>query len=355
MNLLTQVLNEPERLLSLSSSQWDDLLRFSRHARMMATLDRLVTASGCTHVPNDARILLDGARVRAEFMQMQANYELDLIASSFTGVDVPLILLKGVAYLHGGLPAAEGRLLSDIDLLVPQNKLPMVEACFHRHGWQQSEELNEYDEHYYRAWSHEIPPLKHPVRAVELDVHHNIIQPTSRIKVDAEKLITRSVPVPNSRFRILCPEDLVLHSASHLLFSDELRGGLRDLWDMNVLCQYFSQQNSDFYTGLADRALELGVEKPVYYALNALQHIFALSIPADVNARLCRCASPAPIDCLMKRLIHNTLVPDNVEKLGPSFSQQLLYIRAHWVRMPPFMLAKHLWIKWNYRRKTVGD
>ncbi|HRE35623.1 MAG TPA: hypothetical protein PK217_11200, partial [Sphingopyxis terrae] len=27
--------------------------------------------------------------------------------------------------------------------------------------------------------------------------------------------------------------------------------------------------------------------------------------------------------------------------------QQAFYIRSHWLRMPPVMLAKHLWTKWR--------
>ena len=29
--------------------------------------------------------------------------------------------------------------------------------------------------------------------------------------------------------------------------------------------------------------------------------------------------------------------------------QQAFYIRSHWLRMPPVMLARHLWTKWRKR------
>lgn len=35
-------------------------------------------------------------------------------------------------------------------------------------------------------------------------------------------------------FAVLANEDMVLHSALHLLMSDELRGGIRDLFDIRM-------------------------------------------------------------------------------------------------------------------------
>ena len=38
------------------------------------------------------------------------------------------------------------------------------------------------------------------------------------------------------------------------------------------------------------------------------------------------------------------------DEWGPG-SRKLLrfafYVRSHWIRMPPFMLARHLWTKWR--------
>jgi hypothetical protein len=30
-----------------------------------------------------------------------------------------------------------------------------------------------------------------------------------------------------------------------------------------------------------------------------------------------------------------------------AFIRLIFYIRSHWLRMPPLMLARHLWVKWK--------
>ena len=50
-------------------------------------------------------------------------------------VGVKLVLLKGAAYILGELPAGEGRLISDIDLLVPEKDLARAEEILCEYGW----------------------------------------------------------------------------------------------------------------------------------------------------------------------------------------------------------------------------
>ena len=102
--------------------------------------------------------------------------------------------MKGCAYLLAGLPHAEGRQFADVDLLVPESRLGEVEARLRDNGWQTAE-LTPYDERYYREWTHELPPLTHAERDVEVDLHHNVQMRTSRLKPDAHLLLTASRPV----------------------------------------------------------------------------------------------------------------------------------------------------------------
>ncbi len=350
MSILVDVLKDPHKLDNLTVSQWDDLLRFSRFAKMMATVHSFTQRLSITEtLPPEALVLMQGASVRMAYMQQKARFELQQIAQSFANTDAPIILLKGAAYIHANLPPATGRLLSDVDIMVPKANLPDIESRFLASGWKGDDKLSQYDEHYYRNWSHEIPPIRHPFREVEIDIHHNIAMPVSRIKVDAGKLFEKSVPVPNSRFHILCPTDMVLHSACHLLFNDELRGGLRDIWDMKLLCEHYALNHEPFYEELIARAIDLGLQIPLYYALHTLEDILALELPENWQHRFGSLVPPPTISHTMLKLIKNTLVPEDVENLGSSLSQQLLYIRSHWVRMPPFMLAKHLLTKWYYQ------
>jgi hypothetical protein len=65
-------------------------------------------------------------------------------------------------------------MFSDVDVLVPRDRLADVEAALMLAGWA-STNPSEYDQHYYRRWMHELPPLQHIRRQTVLDVHHAIL------------------------------------------------------------------------------------------------------------------------------------------------------------------------------------
>ena len=73
---------------------------------------------------------------------------------------------------------------ADVDLLVPESALGAVEQALAARGWQ-TKELSPYDQHYYREGTHELPPMTHVERDVEVDLHHSILPRTSRLKPDS--------------------------------------------------------------------------------------------------------------------------------------------------------------------------
>jgi len=48
--------------------------------------------------------------------------------------------------------------------------------------------------------------------------------------------------------------------------------------------------------------------------------------------------------------VRRLLARDGWGRQTRKFTQLGFYIRSHWLRMPPLMLARHLWTKW---RKTA--
>ena len=89
---------------------------------------------------------------------------------------------------------------------------------------------------------HEVPPLRHHSRETEVDIHHNLAPPVSRIRVDAAKLWADAVQVEGQyglSVKVLAPVDMLLHNAIHLFMNDELRGGLRDVVDFRDLFRHF--------------------------------------------------------------------------------------------------------------------
>ena len=341
MNKLLSIIACPDRMVSMSIQEWDDIIRFSRHARLLGYLRVLVERHKLDkQLPSKVLDILAGAEVYNNYFRLRASYELRKIAQLFQQNDLKIVLLKGAAYIASEIYFSKGRRLSDVDLLVEQNNLKLVEQVLLKAGYQYKH-VSEYDQKYYRDWMHEIPPLVHTRRNMEVDLHHNIIAPVSRIKVDANKLFDQAVPIPGSRFYRLEAKDLILHSAAHLFFNDELRGGLRDLVDMHELCLEFGERK-DFWPNLVPRARELGMQRPLYYALSSLHLFFNTPVPNTVIADIQKDKPVFPVNIIMSVLIQRLLAPNNVEKMNAPVVQWLLFIRSHWIRMPLPMLIKHL-------------
>jgi Uncharacterised nucleotidyltransferase len=340
-------LRDPQALIGSSLARWEAVVRHARRTsllpRVAMTLDELGLLP---QVPPAPRAHLVAARTLAKAQADAIRREVAHIDKALAPLGVPIVLLKGAAYLIAGLPAARGRIFSDIDILVPRQALIEVESALMRRGWTTAN-TTPYDQRYYRQWMHELPPLKHITRQTLLDVHHAILPTTARLKPDSAKLLAASRPVADEpRLRILAPVDLVLHSATHLFCNEDVGNGLRDLIDLDSLLRDFARDET-FWPGLTARAMDLDLTRPLYYALRYAVRLLATPVPAGV-LRAAELGRPPSLLCgLMDAIFLRTLLPEPVgaaEGLA-ALARGSLYVRAHWLRMPPLLLAHHLAIK----------
>ena len=178
-------------------------------------------------VPEAPRRHLEAACKLSHKHHRDVHWEVRCICQSLSPLKVPIILLKGAAYVVSGLPAARGRIFRDIDVMVPRERLDEVELRLLHEGWLWMNR-DAYDQHYYRTWTHQLPPMIHHRRMVSLDVHHTIVPVTARPKVDVQALRDASLPLEaKADLRVLAPSDMVLHSATHLFNEGEFSHGLR--------------------------------------------------------------------------------------------------------------------------------
>lgn len=287
------------------------------------------------------------------------SWEVNRLLWALTGIDTPIILLKGAGYLLAGLPPASGRIFADVDLLVPEDMVPKIEERLVDRGWFKTQ-IDPYDDRYYRVWMHEIPPLRHNERGTEIDIHHRLLPKTSRVKSNHDLLFEASLPLADHRLHVLAPVDMVLHALVHLFLEGDPDEGLRfrDLLDVHDLLCHFGQEPA-FWNELWQRAHALGFNRPLYYGLNHALVLFSTPIPADVLSTLENEAPVWPIRIIMNRLIHLALLPEHPDYRSRSavVARWLIYIRAHWLRMPFGLLAKHLshkaWLRFQGFRKRV--
>jgi hypothetical protein len=344
--LILLALRSPERLPGLGLPEWDLLLRQAASANLTATLLAILEERALLeHIPAPAREHFEWVRTLAARHRQAVRFEVARIGAALDGLGLPLLLLKGAAYAVAGLPPAAGRLFSDIDILVPKQRLGEVEAALMMNGWAASHH-DDYDQRYYREWMHELPPLQHIRRQSLIDVHHAILPETAPVRPDPDKLRAAAQPVgADDGVRVLAPADMVLHSAVHLFYG-EFDKGLRDLVDLHRLLLHFSSLPG-FWDQLPRRAAELELARPLFYALRHARALLGTPVPDPVLAAAAQGRPNPALLALMDALLSRALLPEHASCSGrfTGAARFMLYVRANWLRMPPLLLARHLFHK----------
>ena len=328
--LLVAALREPRSTERLGAGEWTSLISMARAESLIGSLAHRLDGLA---LPGAVERLLEDARNDGEQGRRQALWEAEMARRALAPLGIPVLLLKGTAYAAAGLSAGLGRSIGDLDILVPRNSLQKVESALLGAGWEWVKE-DAYDDLYYRRWMHELPPLIHRERDRMIDVHHTILPLTARSTPDAAALIADSVALDNGLF-VLSPPDMIVHAAAHLFADGDLAGGLRNLWDIDRMLREFATGDG-FWGRLGERARlhQLGPE--VSRALRLAGDLYGT--PLDR-----RLAGRAP---LSDRWFKRRLLARN--GWGQSTDKPLrlaFYARSHWIRMPPLMLARHLWTK----------
>lgn len=341
---LIDVLKAPERVRQFAAHEWDILIRQARHANLLGRLNARLAGLEAA-VPEAAlRHLQSGARLAGRLHHSVLNEAAEL-RSALDKAGIPLVLLKGAAYVAAGLPAAEGRIFSDIDILVPREALGRAEGRLMQCGWG-TPSMTAYDQHYYRRWMHELPPMQHVFRGTVLDVHHAILPPTARYHPDPSSIFAEREEIPGRPgIHTLSPVDLVLHAATHLFHEGEADNALRDLNDLDLLLRHFAVQDGDaFWDKLLRRARAQQLTHPLWLATHFAQQVFDLPLPAAVAKELTALAPGTLHRKLLNTLYRRIFLPQHAScaTTGAGLARGTLYLRGHWLRMPAHLLTAHL-------------
>jgi Uncharacterised nucleotidyltransferase len=324
MMRLARALADPQSVLTLDDDGWTAILCMAHAERLSGTLAHRLDG---LPVPPRVADILEVARMNAAEARTRALWEVEMARRALAPLGLPVVLLKGSAFLAAGLEAGQGRLVGDLDILVPRHRLEAAEAALFEAGWAWLKQ-DAYDDHYYRTWMHELPPMIHRDRDAMIDVHHTILPLTARPKPDAAAMIADSVEIAPG-LRMLCPEDVVIHAAAHLLADGDLSGALRNLWDIRCLVEDCPLD------GLEQRARRHGLLPAVERALRLSAVLFGNGRPSRRVDRL---------------YIARLTARDGWGRETRKLLRFAFYIRSHLIRMPPAMLVRHLFTKWRKAR-----
>jgi hypothetical protein len=343
--LLVSALCDPDKV---GDCDWGALISAARAEQLIGSLAFRMAGRP---VPARVASIFESARADAGQARTQALWEAEMARRALAPLGVPVILMKGTAFHAANLDASVGRSVGDLDIMVPRESLEAVEALLTGAGWERLKDENGYDDLYYRRWMHELPPLIHRTRDRMIDVHHTILPPTARPRPDAAALIAHSVALDpgsgsgagpgtgsgaGSGLRILCAPDIIVHAAAHLFADGDLAGGLRNLWDIDRLLREFAAADPGFWPTLGDHARHHQLGRHVGRALRLSNRLYGTPVDKSVAGRA----------RLADRLFEARLLARN--GWGQEKRKALrfaFYVRSHWLRMPPAMLARHLWVK----------
>lgn len=341
---LVAALRAPGSLTGLDGRGWSTLIARARDHNLIGALAAACSAAA-VEVPAVAARHLEGAAQLALRQRQSVIWEAHQLQRALGGLGVPVLLLKGAAYVMSGFDLGRGRTFGDIDILVPRSSLGDVESRLMLSGWISSK-TDPYDQRYYRQWMHELPPMMHMRRGTVIDVHHTILPLTARHSPDPERLLARARPLERlPTMYVPAPEDLLAHSLTHLMHEGELNNGLRDLHDVDEMARRFGA-DPGFWERFATAVLGNDLSWPVGLGLHLARCVFETPVPPGLVAQLLGGPPPRWLEPVYLRALG----------LSPSLrgvAEWLVYVRAHALRMPPPLLVRHLAIKgW---RRIVPD
>ena len=137
---------------------------------------------------------------------------------------------------------------------------------------------------------------------------------------------------------------MIVHAAAHLFADGDLAGGLRNLWDMDRLLREFALVPG-FWTRLSERSQLHQLRGSVALALRLCARLYHTPVDPALAGR------PAFADRWFEaRLLARNDWGQECRK-GLRFA---FYVRSHLLRMPPLLLARHLWIKATRSKAPVS-
>lgn len=340
---LTSLLHcDSDTIRSLTEKQWEDLVRIARYAGVLGRLSYLLKdIPAYANVPAQVKAHMQAMAAYADAQARQVRFESHHLAAVLKSAGVNQhLFLKGAAYVIGNENVAAGRTFSDIDLLVPKDEINKAERKLNLYGWFM-DKYSDYDQRYYREWSHEIPPLKHSARGTVLDLHHNLVPPISGRAPDMVEFWSLATSTDNKRF-VLSDAGMALHSIVHLFCQEEFSHGFRDLTDIFLIFTA-NEHNQSFWQSLLRLAEKTGFTRELFYAVRYSSSILDAPCPSWVIEETDKFAPSQFVlryhDWLFDAVLspHHSLCKQRLFEL----KHLLAMNRGHWIKMPLTILIRH--------------
>lgn len=256
---------------------------------------RCVKMAICDEVGSHLAVLLQrcGLEVPPELIQEKQNVEgktgdlmdaLEEIAVALDQKNIPIIALKNAGIAKGIFTELACSPMGDIDLLVEPENFKAAHAVIESLGYHfkfrskfEQAELDEALAHGSTEYFKDSPRGRIWVELQWRPIAGRWIQPQNEPK--AQDLFTRSIPIPNSKVRLLCPEDNLIQVALHTAKHSYLRApGFRLHSDVDRIVRC----TEIHWDTVVDRVQKLEVKTAVYFSLFFAKNLLETPVPDSV-------------------------------------------------------------------------
>lgn len=337
---------ELARDLARPTIRWEALLaEANRQHATPLWYSRLKGHGLLTLLPDDLRGYLEQLHAANLARNRMLQDELALILALFKTHGIPVILLKGAATFADRLYADEGaRLMSDMDLLVPEEQIVEAERLLMMEGYVDDPTNVSLSDVWPGNTRHaHIPGLLHLRKKITVELHYKVAygQPGRLLPVNTACAASVSGSFRGLATAWLSPHHRLLHNALHaaLPHREFSRGRLRlsDLAEFAALVERYPQEVSldRFWQVVRDNALgtEIGT-----YALLARLLMRTVVKPREIDANSWH----------RSRLLQNSPCP--VKPAG-----RLSAVRRIAWEIISFLYDKARLPAWTWRNVCYGD
>jgi hypothetical protein len=114
--------------------------------------------------------------------------------------------------------------------------------------------------------------------------------------------------------------------------------------DLDSLFRHFGATVTGFWDVLVRRSRALSLTRPLFYGLRYAAAAMKTPVPTQVLESASVGQPNGPVLALMDALVARALVPaaNRAPTAAENAARAALYVRSHWLRMPPGLLVSHL-------------
>ena len=269
--------NSPNQIdfSSIREYQWNDILYFADAHFISPFLFRRIVDNEIL-IPDQIREKLKLAYLENTGRNLMIFHAFSQLNSQLKQEDIPVIPLKGLYLADRIYPTIGERVIGDLDLLVPKDKIARAVELSIASGYVPSVDLH------IDAWlenKHQVCQQFNPKNNISLEWHWHIVSPTKPAQIDIKSLWGRATAdtIQNEPVSSLSFEDTILHLAHHISYHHDFLFGLRNLCDLMMICHKFGQAID--WDIVDERASLWHIERGVSLVLMMLRHYFNVSIP----------------------------------------------------------------------------